>query len=96
MVNVTERAKEELLRKKVSANIGDSEIGLRLATAAGGQLVLVADRAKASDEVVTYKDSTVLLVDREVSARVLGGRVVDCKKTEDGRQELVVRTSKAS
>lgn len=96
MVIVTERAKEALLRKKVSAKIEDSEVGLRLATAAGGQLVLVADKAKAGDEVVTYKDSTVLLVDREMSALVLGGRIVDCKKTDDGRLEFVVRTSKAS
>jgi hypothetical protein len=95
MVNVTERAKEELLRKKVSAKIDDTEVGLRLATAVGGQLVLVADKAKAGDEVVTYKDSTVLLVDREMSALVLGGRTVDCKKTDDGRLELIVRRSKA-
>lgn len=96
MVNVTERAKEELLRKKVAGRIEDPEVGLRLATAAGGQLVLVADRAKDGDDIVMYKDSTVLLVDREMSALVLAGRIVDCTKTEEGKPALVVRPLKAA
>lgn len=93
MVNVTERAKEVLLQKKESADIHDASVGLRLATTATGKLTLVVDRVKAGDEVVTHKDSTVLVVDPAVSALVLAGRTVDCKETDDGKLQLVVTSS---
>lgn len=93
MVNVTERAKEVLLQQKVSHDIHDAAIGLRLATTADGRFTLVADRAKAGDEVVTHKDSTVLVVDPQVSALALAGRTVDCRESDDGRLELVVTRS---
>lgn len=91
MVHVTERAKEALLRKKLSANLDDPDVGLRLAAGPGGQLGLVADRVKAGDQVVTHKDSMVLLVDPQMSALVVAGRSVDCRRTADGKVELVLR-----
>ncbi|MBI2219296.1 MAG: hypothetical protein HYU51_18615 [Candidatus Rokubacteria bacterium] len=94
MVHVTERAKEELLRKKQSAKIHDPGVGLRLATAASGRLTLVADRAKAGDQIVTHKDSTVLLVDPQTSELVLAGGTVDCRATDDGKIELIVSRSR--
>jgi len=96
VIRITERAKAELLRKKRSARIDDADVGLRLATAAGGELVLVADKAKAGDEVITHEDSTVLLVDQEVSTLVLGSRTVDCREASDGRIELVVTGGRVS
>lgn len=89
-VKVTERAKEALREKKRAANIESPEVGLRLASGPGGMLGLVADRPKAGDTVVKDGDSTVLLVDPEVSALVLAGRIVDCRMTGDGKVELVI------
>jgi hypothetical protein len=91
MVHVTERAKEALFCKKLSANLDRPDIGLRLAAGPGGRLGLVADRVKAGDQVVTHKDSMVLLVDPLMSALVVAGRFVDCRRTDDGTLELVLR-----
>jgi hypothetical protein len=91
MVNVTERAKQVLLARKRSANINDREVGLRLARGHGGNLGLFADRMKAGDQVVKHQDSTVLLVDAELSELLLAGRTVDCK-VRGGRTELVITT----
>lgn len=96
MVQVTERAKEALLQKKLSANIHDPEVGLRLLAHPSGMLGLVADRVKAGDHVVRHKDSTVLLVDPEMSDLVLASGTVDCREIDDGgRIELVLRRSRA-
>lgn len=90
MIHVTERAKEALLDKKLSKNIVDPDVGLRLASGPGGRLGLVAGRKKAGDEVVRHRDSTVLLVDPEISALVLTGRTIDCRRCGAGRVELVL------
>jgi hypothetical protein len=89
MVHVTERAKEVLLERKRSANVNDPGVGLRLARSSGGKLALFADRMKAGDQVVKHKDSTVLLVDAELSELVLAGRTVDCTE-RGGRADLVL------
>lgn len=94
MIHVTERAKDALLSKKLSANIADPDVGLRLASNTEGKLALLADREKAGDEVVRHKDSTVLLVDPEISSLILTGRTVDCRRTDDGRLELVLRNAR--
>lgn len=91
MIHVTERAKELLLNKKLSANLDHHDVGLRLAVRPNGHLGLVADREKAGDQVVRHKDSTVLLVDPEISAFTVTGRMVDCRRAPDGRMELVLR-----
>jgi hypothetical protein len=96
MVHVTERAKDVLLQKRAAANIQDPSVGLRLTTEAGGKVTLVADRAKAGDEVVTHKDSTVLMVDPEVSTFLLAGRTIDCQQTDDGRLRLVLTSTGAA
>lgn len=89
MVHVTERAKEVLLETKRSANIKDPEVGLRLAHSPGGGLGLFADRMKAGDQVVKHEDSTVLLVDAELSELFLAGRTVDCTQS-GGKTDLVL------
>jgi hypothetical protein len=95
MVRVTERAKEALLQTKLSPRIQDPEVGLRLASTPGGSLALVADRVKAGDQVVKHQDSTVLLVQAELSELVLAGATVDCTETDEGRRELVLRRAGA-
>ena len=91
MVHVTERAKEVLLERKRSANVNDPQVGLRLARGLGGKLALFTDRMKAGDQVVKHKDSTVLLVDAELSELVLAGRTVDC--AESGSSTDLVLTA---
>jgi hypothetical protein len=91
MIHVTQHARDALLNKKRLANIADPDVGLRLASSPDGKLGLVADRQKAGDEVVRHKDSTVLLVDPGMSALVLRGRTVDCRQSDDGQEEIVLR-----
>lgn len=91
MVHVTERAKDVLLQTKAAANIQDPNVGLRLTTEPSGKVTLVVDRPKLGDEVVTHNDSTVLVVDPDVSAFVLTGRTIDCRETDRGRFQLVLR-----
>jgi len=96
MVHVTERAKEVLLQRKPS-HLPEREVGLRMvlrtAFAPSRRLSLVTDRVKAGDQVVTHKDSTVLLIDARLSELVLAGATVDCRDAEDGRPQLVLRSS---
>lgn len=96
MVHVTERAKEVLLQRK-PPHLPEREAGLRMvlrtAFAPSRRLSLVTDRVKAGDQVVTHKDSTVLLIDARLSALVLSGATVDCRDAEDGRPQLVLRSS---
>ena len=91
MLSVTERAKQLLLERKVSANISDPQVGLRLSRRPGGTLGLAPDRMKAGDQIVTYQDSTVLLVDAELSELAFAGLTVDCS-LRAGRTELVLTT----
>ena len=92
MLHVTDRAKQLLLRKK-RALVPDSGMGLRLASPGPGRLALVADRMKAGDQVVRHGDELVLLVAAALSELVLAGKTIDCRPTEDGALELVVRMS---
>ena len=96
MINITTLAKKELLRTKLSASIPDPDVGLRLTTAVTGALVLVADKAKAGDDVIRYQDSIVLLVDQEISALVLAGRTVDCRERADGKRDLILTRAKVA
>jgi hypothetical protein len=90
MVSVTERAKQLLLGRKLSANINDPEMGLRLARGPAGKLALFADRVKAGDQVVRHQDATVLLVDVELSEFILAGGTVDC--APNGGTDLILTT----
>lgn len=96
MVNVTERAKEVLLQRK-PPHLPERAAGLRMvlrtAFAPSRRLSLVTDRVKAGDQVVTHKDCTVLLIDAKLSELLLAGATVDCRDAEDGRPQLVLRSS---
>lgn len=90
MIEITERAKKALLAKKLEAGIVDVDVGLRLTSAADGTLMLVLDRAQAGDHVVTYRDSTVLVTDPTTAAAVSFGRMLDCRRSAEGRLEIVL------
>ncbi len=92
MMAVTTRAKEALLEKKRAANITDREVGLRVASNSAGDYVLVADRARADDQVVEHEGATVLLVDTDTQGK-LTGVTMDCRDTPEGRKELVLARS---
>jgi hypothetical protein len=91
MIAVTERAKKALLAKKLAAGVADLDVGLRLTSATDGTLLLVLDRATDSDHVVTYGDSTVLMTDHATAAFVTAGRIIDCRKNDEGRIEIILR-----
>ena len=93
MVHVTQQAKEALLITKRRAGIDDPEVGLRLMFGHDRSLGLIQDRRKAGDEVVKHHDATVLLVDPEISALAVTGRVIDCRRSSDGRMQFVLRRS---
>lgn len=91
MVHVTQHAKEALLAVKRRAQIESPEIGLRLAVGRKGLLGLIPDRPKAGDQVVKHEEATVLLIDPQVSALVVSGRMIDGRRTEGGRTEIVLK-----
>jgi hypothetical protein len=90
MITITERAKKALLAKKLAAAIPDVDVGFRLTSAPDGAIVLDTDRAKPGDDVVAYRASTVLLVDAPTAAFVVAQRIVDCRRSEAGRLEVVL------
>jgi hypothetical protein len=92
MIAVSERAKEQLLDMKVSANINEPEVGLRLKPAANGEWQLFPDQAIEGDQVVEHSGSKVLLIGADASD-ALGDRQVDCRETTPGQVQLVLTRS---
>lgn len=76
MVNVTERAKDQL-KKLLQTRSEDPSVGLRLGTTASGQFSVFPDREHGDDEVVEYHGSVVLLVGQDI-AQMIGGTTIDC------------------
>jgi hypothetical protein len=91
MIDVTEQAKAALLAIKGAADVDRPKIGLRLTFGPDGALGLVPDAAKAGDEVVTHGAATVLLVDPEISAGIITGRIIDCRPAPGGQVEFFLR-----
>lgn len=91
MIGITERAKEVLLRLKLSAPIDDPEIGIRLASGEEGRLELFPDTYRAGDQVLEHQGAKLLLVDQKVFD-ALAGATIDCQPTGEGLQ-LVLETS---
>jgi hypothetical protein len=89
MIAVTERAKEQLLNMKHSANINEPEVGLRLKPAATGEWELFPDQATEGDQVVEHGGSKLLLIGADASD-ALGDRQVDCQETAPGHVTLVL------
>lgn len=92
MIAVTERAKEQLLEMKLSANIKEPEVGLRLKPAATGEWQLFPDQAIEGDQVVEHGGSKVLLIGADASD-ALGDRQVDTQETAPGQVKLVLTST---
>ena len=82
MLNVTERAKQEL-KGMLSDKVDNPEAALRLTTNSEGQLGLCIDIEMPDDQVVEYEDSKVLLVEKGLSAN-LEGITLDVEDTPEG------------
>jgi len=81
MIDVTERAKQEL-KKILSSKVDNPLAGLRLSTS-GGQFAFSIDVEMPGDQVVEYEGSKVLLVEGELATR-LEGHTLDIEDTADG------------
>jgi Fe-S cluster assembly iron-binding protein IscA len=80
MMNVTERAKEQL-KTLLETVVDDSSVGLRLETTSSGQFAVFPDRAGPDDQVVVHEGAVVLLVDRQV-AETVGGTTIDYEEDQ--------------
>lgn len=89
MIAVTERAKEQLLDMRLSANINQPDVGLRLQPAATGGWQLFPDQVVEGDQVVEHDGSKILLIGAEASGE-LGDGQVDCRETAPGQVQLVL------
>jgi hypothetical protein len=92
MIAVTERAKEQRLDRKLSANSSEPDVGLRLEPAATGEWQLFPDQAIEGDQVVEHGGSKLLLIGADASD-ALGDRQVDCRETAPGQVQLVLTRS---
>ena len=87
MINVTERAREEL--GKLLTTYTDMPQGrLRLMDRGHGELGLGIDIEMPGDELVEYDGSTVLVIERPL-AKSLKGVILDAKDSIEGF-ELVI------
>jgi Fe-S cluster assembly iron-binding protein IscA len=90
MVTVSTRAKEALAQMRLSVNMNDQDVGLRLEAGAGGDFGLVPDTQKPGDSVVVeYAGAKILLIDDRL-ADTLQNTKIDCLATSEGAQ-LVIR-----
>lgn len=88
MVFVTERAKEILLRIRISAEVVESQVALRLRRNPTGRLEIVPDLERPGDVVVEHCGAKVLLVGRE-EVRRFGRATIDCESVPGGAELIV-------
>lgn len=89
MIDVTERAKQEL-KKILTSNVDHPEAVLRLTTGNQGQLGLSVDVPASGDNVVEHEGTKVLLVD-EGLASSLAGVTLDVEDTSEGPQLAIFK-----
>ena len=89
MVAVTDRAKEQLLYMKRSANIDEPERALRLQPDATGAWRLFPDEPLEGDQVVEHRGSKILLIGAKASD-ALADRRIDCQEPTPGQPQLVL------
>jgi Fe-S cluster assembly iron-binding protein IscA len=94
MIEVTERAKQEL-KRILSDNVDNPLAALRLSATNEGGLGLSIDVEKTGDKVVECEDSKVLLVE-EALADDLTGVTLDVEDTEEGPRLTVFKESEST
>lgn len=87
MVNVTERARQEL-KRILTVNVDMPQARLRLIDRGQGKLGLGIDVEMPGDKVVEYDGSTVLVIEPSFASS-LAGVTIDVDNTPNG-VELVV------
>lgn len=90
MVEVTERAREEL-KKALDSQVVDSGNGLRLALVGPDEFGLGVDEEKEGDQVVEHEGSKVLLVEGPLSD-ALDGITIDVHDSEAGPRLVMAKT----
>ena len=84
MITITDRAKQELKALMVENGVSLEE-GLRLLPNDSGQFVLRIGTEMSADQVVEYDGYKVLLIGVEY-LKMLDGKIVDCRETDEGNQ----------
>lgn len=92
MIQVTERAKEELKRVLSTDGIHTPR-GVRRLSASSDKFVMRRDTEMPGDQIVKYKGTKVLLVEKSL-ATSLEGRTLDFQDTAEGRQFVVLKPGK--
>jgi hypothetical protein len=87
---VTERAKDALLRTKMTANIVERDVGLRITADTSGRWTLFPDRPQPDDHVIEHQGTTVLVLGPDIQQILSGGGQVDCVPNPQGVEELMV------
>ena len=82
MISITEHAREVLKTILIAAEAEPDE-GLRLLPRSDGIFELMLDTELSGDLVVEHEGSKVLLIGIEY-LKVLDGKTVDCRDTEEG------------
>ena len=82
MVEVTERAREEL-KKALDAQAVEPDNGLRLALMGPDEFGLGVDKEKEGDQIVEHEGSKVLMVESKL-ADALDGITIDVHDSEAG------------
>jgi hypothetical protein len=82
VVTVTENAKRVLKEILMARRAGPDE-GLRLLPAPTGNFLIIFGTELSGDLVIEYEGYKVLLIGIEY-LRILDGKTVDCRATEDG------------
>ena len=90
MLDVTERARQEL-KKLLSANVDDPQMGLRLTTTDTGHFGLSVDTEAPDDQVVEHEGSKVLLVEQELVDQ-LEGVTIDVEDTPEGPKLAIFKS----
>jgi Fe-S cluster assembly iron-binding protein IscA len=90
MVEVTERAREEL-KKTLDAQSPQPQHGLRLALVGPDEFGLGVDSEKDGDQVVQHEGSKVLMVQGALSQQ-LDGVTIDIHETEAGPRLVMAMT----
>ena len=88
MITVTEEAKV-LLKNILLTKVDNYFACLRLTSPEKGQLGLGVDIERPGDEAVEYEGGKLLLVERELSAR-LSKVILDTEKTPEGPELVII------
>jgi Fe-S cluster assembly iron-binding protein IscA len=92
MIAITEGAMEALFQLRLSAEIQDPGVALRLAPDAEGHLEVFADTEREGDLVVEREGAKLLLIAGDLSD-LLAGATMDFRITTEGPQLVLDRAS---